>query len=196
MNKEIQDWIADSHEAKSMFVSAVGMMMAMLAKRAGDPALIKNADLRETTGEAIAHMLKSVRLDDTSWPFVKGDLLYDDYVALRKANGRLSEYDLVRPGLFERDFTSMFEYFNHYQRVIEHKKKMEGIGNATEKVCSKCGLSKSLSSFRSGAVCNSCRNRTYRQNVADRKQKELAEEWAAKQEKLYQVNVEKEGNES
>jgi len=172
MNKELKDWIAGTPKMATLFASACGTIKVMLGERSGDPAFAKGPDMGDVIAEAVAGVLASVRTDKTAWPHVKDKMKYDEYLEAREQRGTVSEYDLVRPGLSEKDFTTVFKYFSHYERVHNDRKSTAALTGRGEKQCTKCGEAKPISKFKSGCVCNACRARAYRANVAKRQVEE------------------------
>lgn len=168
MNKEVKGWIAENPRAATLFASACGTIKVLLGERSGDPRFAKGPDMEDVVAEAVAGILTSVRTDKTAWPFVKDKVRYDEYLEMREQRGTISDYDLVRPGLFEKDFTTVFKYFAHYERVHNDRKSTAALTGRGEKQCTKCGEAKPLNKFKSGCVCNACRARSYRANVAKR----------------------------
>lgn len=168
MNKEMKDWINSNHKLSSMFASVCGSIKVMLGERCGDATIAKGQDMQDVVESAVLNILASVRPDTTSWPYVKNEMTYDDYLVMREHKGKQTAFDLVRPGLFERNFSNSFKWFDHLARINENRKSLESMAGTGEKQCKKCGFVKTADKFKTGAVCNACRNKAYRANKAQR----------------------------
>ena len=165
MDPKVKTALQDNHKANSMFMSAVGSMLRVIEELNRGVKVSKIDDMRETVIERLAEMLEEGNVDLTCWPLVSSEMMYDDYLKMRERNETLTEYDMIRQGLVEANFSTLLAYFDHYQRVSEKKKEMSEGGVAQGKICSKCGHDKPASSYKRGAVCNTCRSRLYRERV-------------------------------
>ena len=162
MDPRVKAALKENHAANSMFMSVVSIMMRTIQSLNNnvDPESID--DMRETVIEKLASLLEPENIDLTCWPLVAKTMAYDEYLDMRKRTGKLTAHDLIRPGLIESNFNDLMAYFDHYQRVNDKVAAMAEAGAELGKVCSRCGIDKPLSSYKRGAVCNTCRSRAYR----------------------------------
>ena len=165
MDPRVKALLKENHTANSMFMSVVSIMLRTIREVSDGINPQALVDMRESVMEKLASMLEPENIDLTCWPLVREEMKYDEYLNMRRRERKLTPFDLVRPGLVEDNFTTMVEYFEHYQRVSEESKRMQSVGAASGKVCTKCGNDRPLSSFKRGAVCNTCRSRAYRERA-------------------------------
>lgn len=155
----------NDHKIASLRASLVSSLLAY-AKATGTlpEEAPMNPDLSAEIGRGIDNLVSSLFLDETCWPRVKGTMLYDIYLEMREAEGTITDFDRVRPGLKPLEFASTTAYHEHQLRAAKHSLEISGGRDETQKTCSSCGNTKSISCFRkgSGAVCNTCRSRRYR----------------------------------
>lgn len=163
---KIKVLLAENPKLQAMFPSTVGQVLTMLTMLAEINADETKHDLRDFVETRVCEILESVRPDRASWPYVKTQMTYSEYLRTRRDNGTISEYDLIRPGMIEAQFDSPQDYFDHYGRVLEAEKRLQELGLTGMKTCSRCGSKKPEAAFRRGAVCNSCRSRNYRSKAA------------------------------
>lgn len=163
MNPQIAELLAQDHKFQSMFSSCIGTLIQLMAQVGDQTDGLNSADLREQVSGIVANIIGSVKPDRTCWAHCKGQMHYDVYLKMRREAGTITDYDLIRPTLFEKDFSELMEYFEHYQRVVIARKALESRGGTAGKTCAKCGCTKPKESFKRGSVCNSCRSRMYRE---------------------------------
>ena len=122
----------------------------------------RDPEIRNKALVAIDEALKSLSEDDVSlkWSEACESMDYDVYLSIKKDDGSLTEYDLIRPGLQASQFCDPYEHSRHMARVENSRKSVPDM-----KQCRECGTVKLISRFAKagGAVCNSCRMKAYRE---------------------------------
>lgn len=164
MLPRVKMFLDDNPAMLPVFESVVSSTIRMIEQMSGETTRPGDHDMREMVRDQIGAILESVRMDHSSWPYVKGQMSYDEYLSMRKATGTITAHDLVRPGLTEANFSNEMDYYEHYGRVLEAEKKAQSIGGTMKITCNRCGIPQFSSSFRKGKgrVCNSCRGKAYR----------------------------------
>lgn len=157
----------DQQKIRAMIESMVSVFISVHAHRYGNEIDKGDEDVRANVRCLIEEAIEKYKIDETCWNRIKGTMLYDVYLDMRRNEGTITKFDLVRPGLTMGMFADANEYVLHAQRVSNQS--ASGINN---KICSRCGESKDMSKFkkRGGGVCNACRSRDYR----NRKKREAA----------------------
>ena len=119
-------------------------------------------DNRAVVREKLESLVFSLQTDETSWENVKTKYLYDIYLEMRKAEGTITNFDMVRPKLVMAQFSNSDEYHLHCLRMSDFK--TENPSDLSTKTCSKCGKEKDIKKFkhRGGSVCNACACASYR----------------------------------
>lgn len=155
----------DNPQVNSNLSAAISHLMVAYSLLRGEPDLRNNAQLRRNTERDIHDLIEKMQPDYNDWPYVRDQFeFYDQYLGTRREAGEITDFDLIRPGMLKVNFSSEVEYWEHMRRHSDHQKNLASGDGAAMKTCGKCGLTKPKYNFRAtGATCNSCRARAYRQ---------------------------------
>ena len=153
-----------SIEAVSMKSAAISMVIAWVNAATESDLDKTDLDIRKAVNDQLDTLLGGALVDATSWSFMKKRMLYDLYLEYRKSEGKLTELDLIRPGLTIGAFSDTDAFVEHCTRVGESRRVGQVIGPDEVKICSECGQEKPRSKFRKkgGGVCNACQCAKYR----------------------------------
>ena len=160
---------------RALIASSATQLISFAKKIRPDLAAVIGINKNELHQDLVDRAVSvTLEADDTDWAILSAmdpKLLYDVYLELRESEGTVTEHDYVRRSLMSHHFSNELEWLKHQTRLAEDRAKG---GSPGMKVCSQCGSLRFLSSFRAkgGAVCSSCRGKTYRKNVKQRKEEE------------------------
>ena len=149
-------------QLKAMKESIISSLLVYANATRGTELRKSDQDVRDQISEAVDDLVGGISVDESSWPYVRNQMLYDVYLAMREEEGTITSMDRHRSGLNVAMFSNRAEFNTHLARISEAR--VAGVAEEY-KVCSSCEMEKPMSKFKKkgGAVCNACRCRAYRE---------------------------------